>query len=164
MNYEQLAKPTDSQIKAAISLYQKLPSDAQEYILVERLGAIKAGEITPFGRAFFHSLINEPNSNDRTWAIAELDRHGDAQATELLQNILNNDLSQLYPLSKIVSYENFTIKGDYAYYLLLGMVTKYPQSKFAIACREYGDLTGRSYFDGEPRSQEIIARNANRTE
>ena len=44
------------------------------------------------------------------------------------------------------------------------MVTKYPQSKFAIACREYGDLTGRSYFDGEPRSQEIIARNANRTE
>ncbi|MCA6584813.1 MAG: hypothetical protein IM516_00155 [Pseudanabaena sp. M158S2SP1A06QC] len=164
VNYEQLAKPTDSQIKAAISLYQKLPSDAQEYILVERLGAIKAGEITPFGRAFFHSLINEPNSNDRTWAIAELDRHGDAQATELLQNILNNDLSQLYPLSKIVSYENFTIKGDYAYYLLLGMVTKYPQSKFAIACREYGDLTGRSYFDGEPRSQEIIARNANRTE
>ncbi|BBC23655.1 hypothetical protein [Pseudanabaena sp. ABRG5-3] len=164
MNYEQLAKPTDSQIKAAIALYQKLPSDAQEYILVERLGAIKAGEISPFGRAFFHSLINEPNSNDRIWAIAELDRHGDAQGTELLQNILNNDLSQLHSLSKIVSYENFASKGDYAYYLLLGMVTKYPQSKFAIACREYGDLTGRSYFDGEPRSQDILSRNANRTE
>ncbi|MFM7886521.1 MAG: hypothetical protein ACKPCM_07505, partial [Pseudanabaena sp.] len=164
VNYEQLAKPTDSQIKEANSLYQKLPSDAQEYILVERLGAIKAGEITPFGRAFFRSLINELNSNDRIWAIAELDRHGDAQGTELLQNILNNDLSQLHSLSKIVSYENFASKGDYAYYLLLGMVTKYPQSKFAIACREYGNLTGRSYFNGEPRSQEILARNANRTE
>lgn len=162
VNYEQLSKPIDSQIKAAIALYQKLSSDAQEYILVERLGAIKAGEITPFGRAFFRSLINEPNSNDRIWAIAELDRHGDTQGTELLQNILNNDLSQLHSLSKIVSYENFASKGDYAYYLLLGMVTKYPQSKFAIACREYGDLTGRSYFDGEPRSQDIL--NANRTE
>ncbi|WP_211167600.1 hypothetical protein [Pseudanabaena yagii] len=164
VNYEQLSKPTDSQIKAAIALYQKLPSDAQEYILVERLGAIKAGEISPFGRAFFRSLINEPNSNDRIWAISELDRHGDAQGTELLQNILNNDLSQLHSLSKIVSYENFASKGDYAYYLLLGMVTKYPQSKFVIACREYGDLTGRSYFDGEPRSQDILSRNANRTE
>ena len=164
VSYEQLSKPTDSQIKAAIAFYQKLSSDAQEYILVERLGAIKAGEITPFGRAFFRSLISEPNSNDRIWAIAELDRHGDAQGTELLQNILNNDLSQLHSLSKIVSYENFASKGDYAYYLLLGMVTKYPQSKFAIACREYGDLTGRSYFDGEERPQAILTRNANRTE
>ncbi len=164
MNYEQLSKPTDSQIKAAIALYQKLPTDAQEYILVERLGAIKAGELTPSVRSFFRYLINEPNSNDRIWAIAELDRHGDAQGTELLQNILNKDLSQLYSLSKIVSYENFARKGDYAYYLLLGMVTKYPQSKFAIACREYGDLTGRSYFNGEERPQAILTRNANRTE
>lgn len=164
VSYEQLKQPTDVQIKAAISLYEKLPSDAQEYILVERLGAIKAGEITSFGRSFFRTLIAEPNSKDRIWAIAELDRHGDTQGTELLNNILNNDLSQLHSLSKMVSYENFTAKGDYAYYLLLGMVTKYPQSKFAIACREYGDLTGRSYFDGEPRNQDILARNANRTE
>jgi hypothetical protein len=166
--FEQLAKPTDIQVKSAIALYQKLPSDAQENILVERLGAIKAGEITSFGRAFFRSLINEPNSNDRPndriWAIAELDRHGDAQGTELLKNILNNDLSQLHSLSVIVSYENFDRKGDYAYYLLLGMVEKYPQSKFAIACREYGDLTGRSYFDGQPRNQAVLDRNSKRTE
>ncbi len=164
VQFEQLQQPTDIQVKAAIALYQKLSSDSQEYILVERLGALKAGEITPFGRAFFHSLINEPNSNDRVWAIAELDRHGDSQGTELLKNILNNDLSQIHSLSRIVSYESFTAKGDYAYYLLLGMVEKYPQSKFAIACREYGDLTGRSYFDGQPRSQAILDRNAKRTE
>ena len=101
---------------------------------------------------------------DRMWAIAELDRHGDPVGTELLKNILNNDLPQLHSLSKIVSYENFTQKGDYAYYLLLGMVTKYPQSKFAIACHEYGDLTGRSYFDGQERPQLILDRNARRTE
>ncbi|PZO37327.1 MAG: hypothetical protein DCF19_19315 [Pseudanabaena frigida] len=164
LQFEQLQQPTDSQVKAAIALYQKLSSDAQENILVERLGALKAGEITPFGRAFFRFLINEPNSNDRIWAIAELDRHGDALGTELLKNILNNDLSQLHSLSRIVSYENFAPKGDYAYYLLLGMVEKYPQSKFAKACREYGDLTGRSYFDGQPRSQAILDRNAKRSE
>ena len=164
VQFEQLKQPTDSQIKSAIALYQKLSSEAQEYILVERLGAMKAGKITPSARTFFHSLINEPNSNDRIWAIAELDRHGDAQGTELLKNILNKDLSQLHSLSKIVSYENFAPKGDYAYYLLLGMVTKYPQSKFAIACREYGDLTGRSYFDGQPRSQDILDRNTKRSE
>jgi len=158
--YEQLQKPTDQQIQAAIALYQKLSSDAQEHILVERLGAIKAGEITPFARAFFQALALDKSANDRIWAIAELDRHGDKQGTELLKNILNHDLSELHSLSKIVSYENFAAKGDYAYYLLLGMVEKYPLSKFAIACREYGDLTGRSYFDGQPRSDEMLARNA----
>ncbi len=164
VEFERLQQPTDIQIKAAIALYQNLSSDAQEHILVERLGAIKAGQISPFGRAFFRSLVNDPTANDRMWAIAELDRHGDPQGTELLKNILNSDLSQLYSLSKIVSYENFTPKGDYAYYLLLGMVEKYPQSKFTKACREYGDLTGRSYFDGQPREQAILDRHAKRTE
>ncbi len=164
VEFERLQQPTDIQIKAAIAIYQNLSSDAQENILVERLGAMKAGEITPFGRAFFRSLVNDPTAKDRLWAIAELDRHGDPQGTELIKNILNNDLSQLYPLSKIVSYENFTPKGDYAYYLLLGMVEKYPQSKFTKACREYGDLTGRSYFDGQPRDQAILDRHGKRTE
>lgn len=162
--YENLSQPSDRQIKDAIASYQKLSGDAQEFILVERLGALKAGKITDFARAFFRGLANDPNASDRIWAIAELDRHGDSLGIEMLQNILNNDLSQLHSLSKIVSYENFAAKGDYAYYLLLGMVDKYPQSKFAQACREYGDLTGRSYFDGQLRSQEVLARNAKRSE
>ena len=162
--YEQLAQPNQQQVKAAIALYQKLSSDAQELILVERFGKLKAGEITPFARAFFLALAKDSTASDRIWAIAELDRHGDRQGTELLKNILDNDLSQLHSLSKIVSYENFAAKGDYAYYLLLGMVEKYPQSKFAQACREYGDLTGRSYFDGQPRSQAMLAKNAKRSE
>jgi hypothetical protein len=160
LQYESSLRPTDQQIQSAIALYKKASSDAQEYILVERLGAIKAGEITPFAREFFRVLAKDPSVNDRIWAIAELDRHGDKQGTEMLKNILDNDLSQLHPLSKIVSYENFAAKGAYAYYLLLGMVEKYPLSKFARACREYGDLTGRSYFDGQPRSEAILDRNA----
>jgi hypothetical protein len=164
VQYEQIQQPTDIQVKSAIALYQKLSGEAQEHILVERLGAMKAGEITPFARSFFRSLANDRSASDRMWAIAELDRHGDAQGAEILKNILNNDLSQLHSLSRIVSYENFAPKGDYAYYLLLGMVEKYPLSKFAIACREYGDLTGRSYFDGQPRSDAILASNAKRSE
>ncbi|MDX2254361.1 MAG: hypothetical protein NW214_02495 [Pseudanabaenaceae cyanobacterium bins.39] len=159
----ELSQPTDAQVQAAINLYQKLSSDAQEVILVERLGAMKAGEITPFARAFFRGLANTQNASDRIWAIAELDRHGDPQGIAKLQFILNQDLSQLHPLSKIVSYENFAAKGNYAYYLLLGMVEKYPQSTFAQACREYGDLTGRSYFDAASRSDAILARNAKRS-
>lgn len=164
VQYEQIQRPNTSQVQAAVTLYQKLSSDAQENILVERLGAMKAGEITPFARAFFRSLANDSSASDRIWAIAELDRHDDPQGTELISKILNDDLAQLHSLSKIVSYENFAAKGDYAYYLLLGLVEKYPQSKFAKACREYGDLTGHSYFDGQPRSQDILDRNAKRSE
>ena len=163
VEFENLSNPSDRQISEAIAFYQALSPEARDLILVKRLGSMKAGEISNFGRAFFRSLATNQNSDDRIWAIAELDRHNDPQGTELLQKILNDDLSQLYPLSRIVSYENFGIRGDFAYYLLLGMVEKYPQSKFAQACREYGDLTGRSYFNSEPRSAEILARNAKRT-
>ncbi len=162
VEFESLSNPSDRQISEAIAFYQNLSPEARDLILVKRLGIVKAGEISSFGRAFFRALAAKQNSEDRIWAIAELDRHGDPQGTEILQRILNSDLSQLYPLSKIVSYENFDIRGDFAYYLLLGMAEKYPQSKFAQACREYGDLTGRSYFNGEPRSEEILARNAKR--
>lgn len=166
---EKLNQPTAPQVQAAIAFYRQLPKEARSHILVQRLGAIKAGQIHPFGLAFFRALAQEAttaNSADpfeQIWAIAELERHGDAIGTNLLTNILNDDLSQLHPLAKIVSYENYDQTGSHAYYLLLGMVEKYPQSKFARACREYGDLTGRSYFDAQERSPEILARNARRS-
>jgi hypothetical protein len=169
VKFEQLQQPTDAQIDDAISFYQKRSSFVKGYILSLRLGKIKAGEITPFARAFFHSLVKTPSTNeekatDRIWAIAELDRHGDTQGSELLQDILDNDLSQLILLDRVENNRNSSGKGFYAYWLLLGMVEKYPQSKFAIACREYGDLTGYSYFGHEPRSQEILNLNAKMTD
>ncbi len=179
VEFERLTNPTPSQVQEAIAFYRQLPKETKSNILVERLGAINAGQISPFGLAFFRSLAQEPastNNNapdnfernfersfERIWAIAELERHGDEIGTNLLTNILNQDLSQLHPLAKIVSYENYDQTGSHAYYLLLGMVEKYPQSKFARACREYGDLTGRSYFNSQERSQEILARNARRS-
>ena len=164
VKFEQLQDPTESQINEAIALYQKQSIDDRDKILVERLGKIKAGEITPFGLAFFRALANdqstdEEKATDRIWAIAELDRHGDEQASEILQDILENDLPQLYPLSL-----NYSAKHWHAYYLMLGMVEKYPQSKFVRGCREYGDLTGRSYFNREPRNQTILDRNAKMTD
>ena len=169
VKFEQLQQPTDSQIDEAIALYQKQSTDERDKILVERLGKIKAGEITPFGRAFFRALANdlstdEEKARDRIWAIAELDRHGDEQGSEILQDILENDLPQLYPLSLLVGDLNRSAKSGYAYFLVLGIVEKYPQSKFVQGCREYGDLTGRSYLGNQKRSQEILDRNAKMTD
>ncbi len=167
--FEQLQQPTDSQIDEAIALYQKQSTDERDKILVERLGKIKAGEITPFGHAFFRALANDPSTEegkatDRIWAIAELDRHGDAQASEILQDILENDLPELYPLTYLAGTLNYSARRWHAYFLLLGMVEKYPQSKFVKGFREYGDLRGRSYFGNEVRSQEILDRNAKMTD
>jgi hypothetical protein len=169
VKFEQLQQPTDSQIDEAIALYQKQSTDERDKILVERLGKIKAGEITPFGRAFFRALANDPSTDeekdsDRIWAIAELDRHGDAQASEILQDILENDLPELYPLTYLAGTLNYSARRWHAYFLLLGMVEKYPQSKFVKGFREYGDLRGRSYFGNEKRSQEILDRNAKMTD
>jgi hypothetical protein len=169
VKFEQLQQPTDSQIDEAIALYQKQSTDERDKILVERLGKIKAGEITPFGRAFFRALANDPSTDeekdsDRIWAIAELDRHGDAQASEILQDILENDLPELYPLTYLAGTLNYSARRWHAYFLLLGMVEKYPQSKFVKGFREYGDLRGRSYFGNEMRSQEILDRNAKMTD
>ncbi|WP_258040672.1 hypothetical protein [Pseudanabaena sp. BC1403] len=166
--YEQLQDPTESQINEAIALYQKQSTDERDKILVERLGKIKAGEITPFGRAFFRALANdlstdEEKARDRIWAIAELDRHGDEQASEILQDILENDLPELYPLTYLAGTLNYSGRRWHAYFLLLGMVEKYPQSKFVKGFREYGDLRGRSYFGNEKRSQEILDHNAKMT-
>ncbi|TYQ25515.1 hypothetical protein [Pseudanabaena sp. UWO310] len=167
--FDQLQDPTESQLNEAISFYQKQSIHVRDRILVERLGKIKAGEITPFGLAFFRALANDPSTDeekakDRIWAIAELDRHGDEQGSELLQDILENDLPQLYPLSLLAGYLNYSARHWHAYYLMLGIVEKYPQSKFVRGCREYGDLTGRSYFNGEPRNQTILERNAKMTD
>ncbi|WP_197278624.1 hypothetical protein [Pseudanabaena sp. 'Roaring Creek'] len=169
MKFEQLQDPTESQINEAIALYQKQSIDDRERILVERLGKIKAGEITPFGLDFFWALANdkskdEEKAKDRIWAIAELDRHGDEQASEILQDILENDLPELYPLTYLAGTLNYSARRWHAYFLLLGIVEKYPQSKFVKGFREYGDLRGRSYFGNEVRSQEILDRNVKMTD
>jgi hypothetical protein len=163
LGFESLDQPSDLQITQAIKFFSSLPTEAQDYILIERLGGLKAGKITNFARAFFRQIALNQDSPDRAWAIAELDRHGDRLGEELLQKIINGDLTQIYLLSRPVGYESDSERGFYAYYLLLGITEKYPQSKYTRGCREYGNLTGKSYFDGEPRSQEILTRNARTT-
>ncbi|ELS33187.1 MULTISPECIES: hypothetical protein [Pseudanabaena] len=167
IKFEQLQQPTEKQINEAIAFYRKLSIDDREHILVERLGRIEAGKITPFGLDFFRALADEPATNekakDRIWAIAELDRHGDEQGSEILQGILDNDLIQLVYLTKVGDYDRSSSKEVHANFLILGIVEKYPQSKFVQGCREYGDLTGRSYFGRQKRNQEILDRNAKMT-
>jgi hypothetical protein len=160
-SFEKLTQPSAEQVQQAIASYQQLPRDAQDYILVNRLGPIKAGEISAAGRAFLQALASDAKSPDRLWAIAELDRHGDPQGSTALQSILNGNLEELYPLTELVSYPDRSTtnpdKATHAYYLLVGMAKTYPDSRFIRAAREYGNLTGRTYFGGEPRSQTSVA-------
>ncbi len=164
--FEQIAQPNQNQIQTAIADYQALPATSREYLLVNRLGAVKAGQISPIAKALFKSLAADVQSPDRMWAIAELDRHTDPQGSALLQQILNGDSRPLYSLTHSVFYGfggDDADRGSHAYYLLVGMAKKYPQSKFIQACREYGDLTGRSYFGGADRSQKLLGRNAKKS-
>ncbi|KAM3091202.1 hypothetical protein ACKFKG_26420 [Phormidesmis sp. 146-35] len=158
--FERITQPTSNQIQQAIATYRQLPTDAREYILVKRLGEVKAGKISALGKGLLKAIATSQDS-DRTWAIAELDRHGDPQASAQLQQILNGNLRELHQLTKTVFYgftQDGLDRGPHAYYLLVGMAQKYPQSKFIQACKEYGNLTGRSYFGGESRSPQILAQ------
>lgn len=156
--FERLTKPN---LEAAIATYRGLSTDQKDYILVNHLGKVKAGKVSLVGKALLQAIAQDAQDPDRVWAIAELDRHGDAQASAQLKQILNGDLSQLDRLSQSVFYGfggEDNDRSTHAYYLLVGIAQKYPQSKFIQACKEYGDLTGRSYFGGEPRSQKAIAQ------
>jgi hypothetical protein len=163
VQYENLAQPTTSQIQAAANFFRGLSNEAREYILVQRLGKLKAGEITPFAREFFLALASDSTSADGVWAILELDRHDDPQGKKMLNRVINGDLTQLYEFSKEIGYEGYSDRNAYGYYLLLGITEKYPDSRFTKGCREYGDLIGKSYFNGEARNKAILDRNAQKT-
>jgi hypothetical protein len=153
---EQLTQPTAAQVQQAIAYYRNQEAGVQNYILVQRLGSVEAGNVSPVGKALLETLANDPNSSDRIWAIAELDRHGDPQGSTLMQAALNGDLSQLYDLTRYASYGIFSLGDDrssHAYYLLVNLAEKYPQSKFVQAARAYGEMRGIYYFGGEPRSE-----------
>lgn len=77
-----------------------------------------------------------------------------------MEDIVNNDLSKLNALTSVTGYNSHSERNTHAYYLLIGIAQKYPQSKFIKGCREYGDLVGYSYFDHAERSRAIAQRNA----
>ena len=167
---EVLRQLTPAQEREALEIYRGLNPMTQQHLLVQRLGRMEAGRATPVQLALLRQLAADTNAPDRVWAIAELDRHGNAQGSRMLQEILNGDLKQLNPLTRSVSYEpGFwdesieSAKATHAYYLLLGMVEKYPDSRFVRGAKEYGDLTGRSYFGSELRPQAVLDRLARQT-
>lgn len=157
--FASLSSPSPEQVQQIVTYYRAQPVEVQQWILVQELGQIKAGELSAAGRAFLQALAADAAAPDRLWAIAELDRHGDPQAAMLLQAILNGNLEDLYSLTRLVSYvDGFSPGVDaatHAYYLLLGIAETYPQSRFVRAAREYGNLRGSSYWGGEPRSQAV---------
>ncbi len=165
--FERLPAPSDRDVRAAIAWFRRLPNEGQVYLLVERLGKRKAGDIPPAVRAWFRALATDTREQghpaDRAWAILELERHGDPVGKSLLQPLLAGDFAPLHALSRTVAYEGARWRGYHAYYLLLGLAERYPNSAFARGCRAYGDLTGRSYFNREERPPAILNKNARKT-
>jgi hypothetical protein len=160
--FDRLKKPSQSDIKNAVTFFNNQTPDIQEYLLEEPLGQTLAGKITDAGRAVLFNLATS-TSKEQVWAIAELDRHNDAKGKVLLENVLNGDLKKIHPLTKLVQYGYSGSRGGHAYNLLIAFAAKYPQSKFIKGCREYGDLVGASYFDREPRNQAILQRNTKKS-
>lgn len=162
LQFENLRSPDDNQIKSAIAYYRTLPGETQKYILVNRLGEVKAGDISPIGKALLRNLSTDRTSRDRMWAIAELNRHGDPQAKKSTKEIINRDLEQLYDLTGSTSLTFGKYPSGHVTLLLIALAKEYPESKFIQGCVEYGDLRGTSYFGQEPRSKAIRNKNASK--
>ena len=163
LQLEKLRSPDANQVQTAISSYIILPDEAQLYILIDYLGKVKAGDISPIGKAVLRSLATDTKSKDRMWAIAELDRHGDSQGTQLLSEIVNGDLSQLNTLTLSASEGESRYSYQHAMLLILAIAKKYPQSKFTRGCVEYGDLRGASYIGKLSRGKAIRSKNEAKT-
>lgn len=153
--FESLTSINDSQASDLIEYFYSLSLDEKEFILIHRLGPIKAGEISDAGNILLSRLAENQNSPYRTWAIAELDRHGSSKGRELLKNIINNDLKELNSLTKLVDYDSPSSARLHAYLLLVNIAEKYPESRFIQGCIKYGDIRGMSYFGQAPRSKDI---------
>jgi len=170
-NFEPLDLLENARIQELVSYFDSLPIYEQGYVLSDKLGPIKAGEISPAGKAVLKYITANESSPYQVWAIAELDRHGDSKGTELLKTFLNSDLSKISQITKFADWEGvletsqglYQLSEQHAYLLILGIFEKYPDSKFTQGCREFGDLRGMSYLGRSPRSQEIQARVASRS-
>ena len=170
--YEQISLLDENIKQEILNYYNDLPNEAQSYIL-GLLSVVKAGEISATGEMLLESFMSDTGTSLRVWAIAELDRHGSPKGAELLQEILNGNLNEINQLTTAIDWElsrgeraikkDIKVSMSQAYFLLVGIAEKYPQSRFIQGCREYGDLRGLSYFGHEPRSVSIRKNNANKT-
>ena len=170
--FEKLTSANESVLQSIVSYYQSLPRNIKDYILLRRLGPIKAGEISQSEKAFLKKLSTQLSSPDRTWVIAELNRHGNPESSVLLRDIIDNDLSQLHNLTTLNDSEGnirFRVNGDrfyassmggHALYLLLGIAKQHPDSHFIQGCIEYANLRGmengaQSYFGFDYENRRI---------
>jgi hypothetical protein len=104
------------------------------------LEKIEVGEITDLERMFLRINASDLNSKSRGFAIIELERHYDEVGKALIYDLLDGDLRIIPPLGN---------------YYLIPLVKKYPDSRYAISCKEYGEIIGRPYFSYLSSSMEL---------
>jgi hypothetical protein len=110
-------------------------SEVKQGFIEARQGKLSAAE-----RVLAKHLIADRQSPDRVWMLTIMDWHGDATTADQLQELLNGDLHQIYTLTR--DSDNLI-----NFIALRSIVKKYPNSRFVQGCRQYEDLTGRSYFE-----------------
>jgi hypothetical protein len=141
---KKLKRLNAQQIQQMLAYYRSLSSNNKSIIKGEAVNA-KRGQLSSAGRALLQSLMNDEKLSDQGWATVMLDYNGVAEASQKIEEVLNGDLRQL---------NSFTLhsNGAATLSLLVGIAKKYPNSRFIQGCREYGDLTGRTYFGDGLRS------------
>jgi len=134
---------TTATIQRRLPEYDKLAANTQIYVL-RRMMNTPSGKLAAPGRALLEYVMENSDSRDRPLAIAILSFHRDPEATRLMPEILNGDFQKLLPLT-----------GEPTL-VLLDVFKRYPATHFVQSFREYGNLTGRSYYGQEPRSDTIL--------
>lgn len=138
-------KLTKNRIQQLLSAYDNLRVDTQSTI-ARNLIYVDRSKLAPSGRALLRHVMQDQNSRDRPIAITILTYHRDPTATRLMPEILDGDLHWIDPINSDVNL------------VLMDILDRYPNSRFVRGCREYGDLTGRSYYGQVLRSDAILRR------
>jgi hypothetical protein len=132
--YDHLIDPTTEDLKKAYKTFTLLIDNTQNEIIVDfKYGKLKKGSVSTFQRGFLRQIAGDRKSKYWSLAVIELERHEDRVGLELIGDLIDRDLSQIPELGT---------------YFILPLTTKYPNSRFAQGCREYGELVGRPYFSG----------------
>lgn len=117
LELEDLTFQSESQIQEGISLFKKMSVEAKEYILIDFLTKVNAGEISVLSSSLLKSLAQESSSPYKMWAIAELDRHGIPEGIELLREKVNGNLKSLSSIN-FKSVEKDRLYDSHIYFLL----------------------------------------------
>ncbi len=143
-HWETLQQLNDPQTQQLLDDYRYLSEDGQ-FMLLTKLLEIKTPQRSVAANTLLQQVMHDKTSPHQVFTLAEFDRNGTVESAVNLQAFLNGDLHKTYSI--VATSLNLRI---------LNILQKYPESRFVRGCREYGDLTGHSYYGNGLRSKQIL--------